>query len=333
VKFKKSCMSMFYFFIAILLLSFTGMTSANAKTIDITFPKHVSPTHPATLNAEDFGRVVNTLSSGAIKVKVYPGSELYKVKQGLQFLTQGSVQMMNPPNGHFVAYSPLFELVETPFIFANNKEFYTFLYGKTGNKILKSLKKSNIKGITFADEGPFIIATKNRLITKPSDFRGLKIRTSGHPIMEEALRLLGASTTRIPLGEVYSAAQQGVINGVATTLSAYTHKHLYEVLPNVTLWPGRAAYVWVASEGWWNGLNPYYRHIIDITAKEEALKYDMKVWSVKGKYIKILEKHGGKYHELSAKELKIMRSKIKPLYANLKKKFGAAMVNGIMQKR
>ncbi len=292
------------------------------STITIIFPKKVSPTYPGTINTEIFGKLVHEFSGGRIVVKVYPGSELYNVKAGLQALTQGAVQMMNPPNGHFVAYSRLFQLIEIPFIFKTNREFYSFLYGKIGNEILKSLEKSNIVGITYDDEGPFIIATKNRLITKPSDFKGLKIRTSGHPVMEEALRLLGASTVRIPLGEVYSAAQQGVITGCATTLAAYVTRHLYEVLPYVTLWPGRVAHVWVASKSWWDNLDPLDRYIISVTAKERALAYDYEVWKDKDKFVKEIEKNGGKYHELSPKELRIMRQRIAPLYKKLRKQFG-----------
>ena len=313
------------------LVSFGNGVSANAKTIKITFPKHVVAKHPATINTVNFGKTVGVLSDGVINVKVYPGEQLYKTNQGLRFLTQGTVQMMNPPNGHFASYSPLFELIEVPFVFKTNVDFYSFLYGKTGEKLLRSLQKSNMHGITFADEGPFVIATKNRLINSPSDFKGLKIRTSGHPVVEKALQLLGASTTRISLGEVYSAAQQGVINGVFTTITAYVNRHPYEVLPYATLWPGHAAYVWVASKSWWDGLNPFYRHLIDTTAKESALKYDHQVWSIKDKYVNIIKKHGGKYHELSASQLDKIHAKIKPLYSDLKKKFGAKIIDEMMR--
>lgn len=327
---KKTYRSMYYILIGLFLFIFTTGVPVQAAQVKIIFPKHVSATHPATLNAKRFGKIVNKLSSGNINVKVYPGDQYASAKQALRFLTQGSVQMMNPPNGFFSGYSPTTELIEVPFAFKTRVAFYNFLYGKGGNKILQSLEKSNMIGITFSDEGPWVIATKNRLIRTPGDFKGLKIRTSGHIMMEKEFHLLGASTVSLELGQVYSAAQQGVVNGVATTLAAYVHQHLYEVLPYATLWPARVAYIWVVSKTWFDGLNPYYRYIIKTTAKEEALKYDVKIWQQKNKYIRIIKRNGGKFHELSLKEAKAVRLKIAPLYNKIKKRFGS-LYNTILQ--
>ncbi len=308
--------------IGLFLFIFNITVFAKSSPVNIILPKHLSSSHPATLNAEEFGKLVNKLSFGKIKVTVYPGDQYATTKQALRFLTQGSVQMMNPPNGAFAGYSKITEIIEVPFAFKTRKEFYNFLYGKGGDKILKSLNKSNIIGITFSDEGPWVIATKNRLIKKPSDFKGLKIRTSGHILLEKSLHLLGASTVALELGQVYSAAQQGVVNGVATTISAYVHQHLYEVLPYATLWPVRVAYIWVASKPWFESLSPYDRYIIKAAAKEEALKYNVTIWKQEKQYISTIEKHGGKFYVLTPEESKAIQMKIKPLYKEIKKQFG-----------
>lgn len=323
--------SMYHTFMGLFLLFFTMGISVKAASINIIIPKHVSATHPATIATKQFGKIVNELSSGNIKVTVYPGDQYANVKQALRFLTQGSVQIMNPPNGFFAGYSPATELIEVPFAFKDRIAFYNFLYGKSGNKILQSLEKSNMIGITFSDEGPWVIATKNRLIKTPGDFKGLKIRTSGHILMEKEFHLLGASTVALELGQVYAAAQRGVVNGVATPLSAYVHQHLYEVLPYATLWPARVAYIWVASKTWFDSLNPYYRHIIRITAEEEALKYDVKIWQQENNFLKIIKQHGGKVHKLTLKESEGIRLKIAPLYNEIKKRFGP-LYNVLLQK-
>lgn len=112
-----------------------------------------------------------------------------------------------------MAYSKLFELVELPFSFKTNEDFWSFLYSDAGWKIIKSEEKSNIVGLTAMDKGSMIIATKDRFLKRPKDFKGMKIRISGHYIVEDAIRTFGGSTIRLPLGEVYTAAQQGVMNG------------------------------------------------------------------------------------------------------------------------
>ncbi len=312
-----------------------GLTPSNAATsqptVKITLPTKVAPTNPRTISLKRFGKLVNKFSGGKIKVTVYPGGELYNTPSGIRALTQGAVQMMESPSDAYLPYGKLFGLIEIPFIFGNSHEFYSFLYGKTGDKILNSIRKSNIEGITFADEGPMIIATKNGVLTKPADFKGLVVRTSGHPMVEAALKLLGASTVKMDLGEVYSAAQQGVVSGVYTTLDAYMAQHLYEVLPDITLWPGRGAYMWVASKTWWDSLDSLDRYILSTTAKQVALEYDYNAWHNKDKYVNELLKKGAKYHEFTEAQLKVIRLKIEPLYSKLGKQFGP-IVNKIISK-
>jgi len=305
--------------------------AASQPAVKITFPTKVAPTNPRTISLKRFGKLVNEISGGRIKVTVYPGSELYNTPSGLRALTRGAVQMMEAPSDAYIPYGKLFNLIEMPFIFGNSHEFYSFLYGKAGNKILNSLKKSNIEGITFADEGPMIIATKNGVLNKPSDFKGLVVRTSGHPMVEASLKLLGASTVKMALGEVYSAAQQGVVNGVYTTLDAYMAQHLYEVLPDITLWPGRGAYMWVASKTWWDSLGTFDKYVLSTTAKQIALEYDYSAWHNKDKLVSQLLKKGAKYHEFTGAQLKVIRLKIAPLYSRLRKRFGP-IVNEITSK-
>lgn len=321
----------FFKSIAIFAISSCFLMSASyGSQINITFPLHVSPKNARTLMLKDFVGQVSKFSGGKIKVTLYPGDQLYNTASGLRALTQGSVQMMEAPNGAYLAYNKIFNLIEIPFVFNNSEKYYNFLYGAPGAKILKSLDKSNMHGITFADEGPMIIATKDRLLAIPSDFKGLVVRTSGHKLVEDSLRLLGASTTKMSLSEVYSAAQQNVINAVYTTISAYKAQHLNEVMPYVTLWPGRGAYIWVASDKLWNSLDSYEKHMLTTTAKQAALQYDYHAWHNKDKDIAELTKKGVKYHELTKSELKVIHSKIMPLYNNLKKKFGNKIIDSII---
>ncbi len=299
-----------------------GFAYSAEPEVTIKFPLKVSLKHPRTLKTQEFAKWVEKYSNGKIKVEVYPGSQLYKTKEGLQALTMGGVEMMNPPNGHLVAYSKLFDLIELPFIFNTPQDFWNFLYSDIGWKIIKSAEKSNIVGLTAMDEGPMVIAAKDHFVKSPKDFKGMKIRTSGHPIVEDAIRTFGGSTVRLPLGEVYTAAQQGVINGVYTTFSAYMKKHLYEVLPYVTLFPNHGAYVWVASKQWWDKLPPYYKYIIETAAKSAAAEYDVEIWSNLDNYIQQLKSHGGHYYRPTPKDLKAMEKAFSPNWKKYKAKYG-----------
>lgn len=321
----------FFKSVAIFVVSLGLLMSASyGSQINITFPLKVAPKNPRTLMAQKFADQVSKFSGGKIKVTLYPGNQLYGTADGLRALTQGSVQMMEAPNSAYLSYNKMFNLIEIPFVFSNSQKYFNFLYGDPGAKILKSLKKSNMHGITLADEGPMILATKDRLLIKPKDFKGLVVRTSGHKLLEDSLRLLGASTTKMSLSEVYSAAQQNVINAVYTTLDAYKAQHLYEVMPYVTLWPGRGAYVWVVSNSFWNSLDAYDKNLITTVAKQSALEYDYQAWHNKDKDVAELAKKGVKYAELSESELQKIRTTIMPLFNKLRKEFGNQIIDNII---
>lgn len=272
---------------------------------------------------EEFMDLSSKLSGGRIAFDYYPAGQLYKEKDGLQALTAGEVQMMDPPNNYLTAYSILFELVELPIIFKDRSSFYRMLYGDLGAEILNSTSGSNIQGLSFIDEGPLVLATKKPIKTL-DDFKGLKIRTAGHPLVEDLLKALGASTVRLPSSEVYTAAQQGLIDGVETTggggILGY---HWEEVLPHVTLWPGRACYVFVANKAWWDNLDPFDRHVLESVANYVSLEFNQNIWNTEyPEIINEVRDRGGDFYELPSEVLEGMRAAETALIPQYREQFG-----------
>ena len=51
-------------------------------------------------------------------------------------------------------------------------------------------------------------------VKTPEDLAGLKIRTLPNPVITECLRLMGAAATPLAFGEIYTALQAGVLDGL-----------------------------------------------------------------------------------------------------------------------
>ncbi len=283
-----------------------NFTMLYAKTYTAKFPHKLPTNHPRAIYIQKFVDEVSRLTKGNLKIKVYPGGQLYQTKQGLEAMALGDVQIMNPPNGHLVAYSKAFELLEIPFLMKDAKEFRSLLDSKVGDNILNTLKKRGLLGLAYWDEGDFVVLSKKKLLNKPENFKGLKIRTSGHPLAEQAFRAFGASTVKMSFSEVYTAAQQGVIDGIYTTLSSVPTAKLHEVAPYVTTFPSRGAYICVVNKEWYEKLPKEYQKIIKDTFKKIGKEYEEFEQKNAKKFIEQIEVGGGEFHRLTPDEIAVM---------------------------
>jgi TRAP-type C4-dicarboxylate transport system substrate-binding protein len=306
------------------------LTAAQAAPIQIKFPYKVSADTLRGQSVSAFGESMKQATNGKYEVIPYPNGSLYTGTAAANAVQLGVVQMTNEPNSAFSGYTNLVDLVEVPFAWPGPKEFRAFMDGPSGKALLETLATRGFTGLALMDEGPMIIATKKKLVKGPADLKGKKIRTSGHQIVIDALKAMGASTVKISFPEVYSALQQGVIDGVYTTFDAYTKAKMYEVAPNVMLFPSHGIYIWVANKAWFERQPKDVQADIRKFSQQQADKYFDDVWGELKDYIKAVKSHGGQYYEPDAHSVAAFRKAIQPVYAHVKKEFGAHVIDTIL---
>jgi C4-dicarboxylate-binding protein DctP len=282
--------------------------------------------------SQEFGEELAKATGGRYKLTIYPGGQLYDGDKAAKAVQLGNVQMTNEPNSAFTAYTKNVDLMEIPFGFANPDEFQKFLEGPKADVVRKDLEKAGFHVLAFLDEGPFVIGTKSVLIEKPGDFKGLVIRTSGHPVVVDGLKGMGASTAKIPLNEVYSALQQGTITGVYTTFDAFVNEKMVEVAPNVMVIPSYGAYVWVANKAWFEALPEADRKAMDEIAVKLGRKYHHDIWTQTDEFVAAVKKGGGKVSDPAKSDavVKDFRTALAPTYEKMREKFGKDAVDSIL---
>ena len=122
--------------------------SAQAAPIIIKFSHVVAVNTPKGQAAEYFKKLAEERTKGAVKVEVYPNSQLYKDKEEMEALQMGSVQMLAPSLAKF---GPLglkeFEVFDLPFIFDDYAELHKVTQGPVGAKLLKKLETKGLIGL------------------------------------------------------------------------------------------------------------------------------------------------------------------------------------------
>src|SRR5471030_129898 len=211
------------------LLTGFACGAAFSDPIIIKFSHVVAKDTPKGKAADYFAKLAGERTKGAVKVEIYPNSQLYKDNEEMEALQIGSVQMLAPSLAKF---GPLgvreFEVFDLPFIFDDYNDLHKVTYGPLGASLLKKLEPKGIIGLAYWDNG-FKDFSANKLTKKPEDFKGLKMRIQSSKVLESQMRTLGAIPQVMPFSEVYQALQTGVVDGTENPPSNFSTQKMHEV--------------------------------------------------------------------------------------------------------
>jgi C4-dicarboxylate-binding protein DctP len=243
--------------------------------IVIKFSHVVAPDTPKGKGAQRFKELVEERSKGAIKVEVYPNSQLYKDKEELEALQLGSVQMLAPSLSKF---GPLgvkeFEVFDLPFLFKDTAAFNAVTQGPIGADLFKKLEPKGIKGLAYWDNG-FHIMSANKPLHHVADFKGLKMRIQSSKVLDAQMRALGAIPQVMAFSELYQGLQSGVVDGTEGVPSNFYTQKIYEVQKHMTLSNhGHLAYAVIVNKKFWDGLPDGARKVIESSIKDATTYAD-----------------------------------------------------------
>ncbi len=191
---------------------------------------------PAHGDALTFKSLVESGSNGRIKVEIYPGAQLGSERDLLEGVHMGTIEMCNVSEGSVAGFFPDILVLSIPYLFDSAPQAWKVLDGPFGQDLMEEMRKATgIRCLTITENGFRNFTTDVRLIKKPEDLKGLKIRTMENPAHMEMVKALGAEATPIPWGELYTALQQGVVDGQENPISLIISGKLYEVQKYITL--------------------------------------------------------------------------------------------------
>ena len=248
-----------------------------AEPIVIKFSHVVAPNTPKGKAADYFKKLAEERTKGAVKVEVYPNSQLYKDREEMEALQIGAVQMLAPSLAKF---GPLgvraFELYDLPYIFPNKETLYRVMDGDIGKKLFGMLAAKGITGLAYWDNG-FKQMSANKPLRSLNDFKGLKLRIQSSKVLEAQMKALGANPQVMAFSEVYSALQQGVVDGTENPMSNLYTQKMHEVQKHLTLSDhGYLGYAVIVNKKFWDGLPADLRDMLN-KAMEDATVFERKI--------------------------------------------------------
>ena len=176
-----------------------------------------------------FGERLSELSNGAMDVKIYPSSQLGTEREMIELLQIGSLSMTKVSASPLEGFVPAMKIFSIPYIFRDNDHFWKVLNSEVGQGLLAGVEPFRLKGLAYYDAGSRSFYTNNKPVRTPADLAGMKIRVLNSPTAVRTVRELGGAATPVAWGELYTALQQGVVDGAENNPPSYYLSRHYEI--------------------------------------------------------------------------------------------------------
>src|SRR5690606_9839411 len=224
---KKSIFKTFKVLASAICISscFAGAASAEVS-LKIGWSTADSKNDPHAIMAHAFIDEINKIAPGEFKVQLFANGQLgneYELLQGQQL---GTLDMSLVAGSSASELVPAFQLNDLPFLYQNEEEVFKVLDGKTGKMVSDQLEEKGIIGLGYLNAGFRNVLNNNHAISTPEDLAGIKLRVVPSDIFIDIFENLDANPVPMQWGDVYTAVQQGTIDGLEVPLSvAYASKY------------------------------------------------------------------------------------------------------------
>ena len=191
--------------------------------------------HPVHKGVVSFQKALETKSKGLLKVRIFPDGQLGSEREVLELLQIGSLDATKVSAATLSNFVPEYHILGIPYLFRDKQHQYDVLEGPIGKSILEKGSKFWLRGLCYYDAGSRSFYTSKKAIRTPDDLKGLKIRVMNNQMAINMVNALGGSATPMSYSELYTAIQQGVVDGAENNPPSFVSSNHYEVSKYYTL--------------------------------------------------------------------------------------------------
>jgi len=220
----------------IVCLIFVLISCQKESDTKVLYLAHSLPqTHPVHKGILEFQKALERNSKGSLKVKIFPDSQLGSEREVLELLQIGSVAATKVSAATLSNFVPEYHLLGIPYLFRDKEHQFNVLEGPVGKSILAKGSKFWLRGLCYYDAGSRSFYTSEKAIRTPDDLKGLKIRVMNNQMAINMVNSMGGSATPLSYSELYTAIQQGVVDGAENNPPSFVSSNHYEISKYYTL--------------------------------------------------------------------------------------------------
>lgn len=236
-------------------------------------------THPVHAAMEFMADRLEEKSGGQMVIKIYPNQQLGTERELVELLQIGSLGMTKVSSAVMESFAPKIQVLSMPYLFRDDEHRDMVLKGEIGQQLLLEGEQYWLRGLCYYDAGKRSFYTKTKPIETPEDLKGKKIRVMESNTAINMVKSFGSSPTPVSYGELYTALQQGIVDGAENNPpSLYTSRH-YEVCKFYSINEHTAVPdIVIISTKVWNLLDDQEKEWLQEAADESAV-FQYQLWA------------------------------------------------------
>ena len=231
--------------LCLFLLSACGSSAGKGETgnseyqkINLVMSVNGTDTQIDTRIARYFAQLVEERSGGSVTVDVFSNDQLAggNATKGIEMIAQGSVDLAAYATCTLAVIDSQLPVATIPWSFDSYTEARQVIDSTGGAYYAERLAAKGITYIGSFHNGFRQLTNSKTIVDEPSDLKNLKIRVPGSEVYMGFFRALGADPTSMSWSEVFTAIQQGTIDGQENGASVTSTAKMDEIQKYMTIW-------------------------------------------------------------------------------------------------
>lgn len=324
-----------YYMLSILLLALLAgcgdKSSSNNQDSKYTFKLgHDKPTeHHYQKISERFAELVSERTDGNVTIEIYPSNQLGENRESVEGVMAGTHDMVITSDGVIANWVPDLGMLGLPYLFDNYDEVFKVLNGETGDKLKEQVEEHEAVIIGWWINGFRHITNSTKEIVEPSDLDGMKIRTPEAEISIEVFKELKTLPTPMSSGELYTALQQGTVDGQENSAAHIAENNFYEVQEYIS----KTKHMYTAepiliNKSKLESLPEEYQEVLIDTATELQEEHAEMVENEEAEHWETMEENGMKITEVDREAFKEASESV---YDKLRKTYSEEIFDGMLE--
>jgi len=184
---------------------------------------------------DTFAKEVEKRTGGRYKVQTFYSGSLGGERESIEAVQLGTQELAFSSTGPVPNFVPETKILDVPFLFRDKPHARAVLDGPIGQEMLTKFDAKGFKALAWAENGFRHMTNSKRAVNVPEDLKGLKMRTMENPVHIAAYKGLGIITTPMAFPEVFTALQQGTVDGQENPLSVIMASKFDQVQKHLSL--------------------------------------------------------------------------------------------------
>ncbi len=182
-----------------------------------------------------FGKEVERRTAGRYKVQSFYSGSLGGERESIEAVQLGTQELTFSSTGPVPNFVPEARILDIPFLFRDKAHARAVLDGPIGQEMLTKFESKGFKALAWGENGVRHMTNSKRAVNSPDDLKGLKMRTMENPVHVAAYKGFGIVTTPMAFPEVFTALQQGTVDGQENPLSVIMAAKFDQVQKHLSL--------------------------------------------------------------------------------------------------